>query len=242
MGGGAWDGWGGLAGASGGPRSQEGGADRTSSEPAQDAPASAPGQAPIHPTHLDPKCPACHNPPVLIGRTVVNPLFDRMIRAAKLDSMLYEEVEHDQDAMGQAMAVVVLASVCAGLGSPFGAGIVTIMSNALAALFGWFVSAGVIYLIGTRLFPEPGTEADYGQLLRTIGFASAPGVLHLFGFIPLLGWLIGLVASVWMLAATVVAVRQALDYTSTLRAAGVCVVGWIAMMVLTVVLGGLSCL
>ncbi|MCP4622697.1 MAG: hypothetical protein GY850_04100, partial [bacterium] len=78
-----------------------------------------------------------------------------------------------------------------------------------------------------KLFPEPQTKADHGELLRTIGFASAPGMIRIFGFIPGLMQVVFLVASIWMLVATVIAVRQALDYNSTLRAVVVCIVGWI---------------
>ena len=76
--------------------------------------------------------------------------------------------------------------------------------------------------------PEQQTHADYGQLLRTIGFASAPGVIRMVGIVPGLGGIVFAVAGVWMLVAMVIAVRQALDYTSTLRAVGVCLIGWLA--------------
>ena len=166
-------------------------------------------------------------------------LVDRMIRAAKLDSLLYEEVEHDTTATSQALTVVVISAAAAGLGSPVGGGIGTMITNTIVALVSWFVWSGVIYFIGTRLLPEPQTEADYGQLLRTIGFASAPGVLRVVGFIPLLGWFVLLVASVWMLVTMVIAVRQALDYRGTGRAVVVCLIGWVAMMGVTALLGGL---
>ncbi|MBC8426417.1 YIP1 family protein [bacterium] len=169
----------------------------------------------------------------------MNQLFDRMLRAAKLDSMLYEEVEHDVTATNQAVAVVVISSVCAGIGSPFGGGLGTMFMGTVLALISWFVWSYVVYFIGTRLLPEPQTEADYGQLLRTIGFSSAPGVLRVVGFIPFLGWLVSLIASVWMLVAMVVAVRQALDYKGNGRAIVVCLIGWVVMMVVSLVLGGL---
>jgi len=169
----------------------------------------------------------------------MNQLFDRMLRAAKLDSMLYEEVEHDATATNQAVAVVVISSVCAGIGSPFGGGIGTMFMGTILALISWFVWSYVVYFIGTRLLPEPQTEADYGQLLRTIGFSSAPGVLRVVGFIPVLGWLVSLIASVWMLVAMVVAVRQALDYKGNGRAIVVCLIGWVIMMIVSLLLGGL---
>src|SRR5216117_623301 len=147
-------------------------------------------------------------------------LVERMIGAARLDVKIYEEVEADTNATGQAMAVVVISSVAAGLGAfrigPFG-----IARSAIAALAGWFIWAFLTYFIGTRILSEPQTSADLGQLLRTTGFSSSPGVLRILEILPLIGGLISLLVPIWMLVAMVVAVRQALDYRSTGRAFGV---------------------
>ena len=151
---------------------------------------------------------------------------DRMIRAAKLDVQLYEEVEADQTALGQAMGVVVLSAVAAGIGSANG-GLLGIVIGTIGALIGWYIWAFLTYFIGTKFLPEPQTSADYGELLRTIGFSSAPGLIRVFGIIPGLTALVFSVAGIWMLIAMVIAVRQALDYTSTWRAIGVCVIGWV---------------
>jgi hypothetical protein len=97
----------------------------------------------------------------------------------------------------------------------------------LAALVGWFVWALLTFYIGTRLLPEPQTRADYGELLRTIGFSSSPGIIRVIGIIPGLAGLVFIIAGVWMLAAMIIAVRQALDYRSTWRAVGVCLIGWV---------------
>ncbi len=167
---------------------------------------------------------------------------DRMLRAARLDVSLYEEVERDTSAMGQAMGVVVLSSVAAGIGLIESKGLIGILTGALSALVGWYIWAFVTYFIGTRLLAQPQTQADMGQLLRTIGFSSSPGVLRLFGFIPILGPIVVFAASVWMLVAMVIAVRQALDYNSTLRAVGVCIVGWIVMVLIGAIFGGLAAL
>ncbi|MFQ5521762.1 MAG: YIP1 family protein, partial [Candidatus Methylomirabilia bacterium] len=117
-----------------------------------------------------------------------------------------------------------------------------ILIGAVFALLGWFVWAYLTYWIGTRVLPEPQTSATHGELLRTIGFASAPGILRVLGLIPPLREIVFLAAGIWMLVATVVAVRQALDYHSTLRAVGVCALGWlIQMVIITIVvllLGG----
>jgi len=159
-------------------------------------------------------------------------LIDRMIRAAKLDPQLYEEVEADTTAMSQAVTVVVLSSIAAGIGSLLAGGVVGLLGGTLLALAGWFIWSFTVYWIGAKLLPENQTEADYGQLLRTIGFSSSPGVLRIFGFIPLLGWVLNLLTGVWMLTAMVVAVRQALDYQSTGRAVVVCLLGWIVYLIL----------
>jgi hypothetical protein len=157
---------------------------------------------------------------------------DRMIRAAKLDVNLYEEVEADKGAMGQAMGVVILSSVAAGIGNSGAAGIKGLVLGTIVALAGWFIWAFLTYYIGTKLLPEPQTKADYGELLRTIGFSSSPGVLRVLGIIPMLGNILNLIIGIWMLVAMVIAVRQALDYKSTWRAVGVCLIGWIVQIVI----------
>ncbi|MCK4462851.1 MAG: YIP1 family protein, partial [Candidatus Omnitrophica bacterium] len=137
---------------------------------------------------------------------------DRIIRAAKLDVNLYEEVEADTTAMGQAMGVVVLSSIAAGIGTIARGGLGGIFSGTIAALVSWYIWAYLTYFIGTKWLPEPQTKADLGELLRTIGFSSSPGLIRVLVIIPGLGGLVFLAASIWMLAAMIIAVRQALDY------------------------------
>ena len=172
----------------------------------------------------------------------MNLFTDRMIRAAKFDVNLYEEVEADKGTMPQAMGVVVLSSLAAGVGSIGSLGLGGILLGTLAALAGWYIWAWLTYFIGTRFLAEPQTEADLGQLLRTTGFSSSPGLIRVLAIIPGLGTVVFAVASIWMLVAMVIAVRQALDYTSTLRAVGVCVIGWIiqavVLLLLFALLGG----
>ncbi|MDI6793836.1 MAG: YIP1 family protein [bacterium] len=161
---------------------------------------------------------------------------DRIIRAATLDVSLYEEVEADRGALGQAMVVVVLSSIAAGAGSIGRGGLVGILVGTITALIGWYVWAYLTYFIGTKLLPEPQTKADHGELLRTIGFSSSPGLIRVLGIIPGLAGIVFLVASIWMLAAMVIAVKQALDYQTTWRAVGVCMIGWIIQVLLFVLL------
>jgi hypothetical protein len=167
---------------------------------------------------------------------------DRIIRAAKLDVNLYEEVEADRGAMRQAMGVVVLSSVAAGVGTFEIGGIGGVFMGTIIALIAWYVWAYLTYFIGTKFLPEPQTKADHGELLRTIGFSSSPGLIRALGVIPGLRAMVFTVASIWMLVAMIIAVRQALDYESTLRAVGVCVIGWIIqaliLMLLFSIFGG----
>ena len=166
----------------------------------------------------------------------MSPFMTRMLRAAKLEVPLYEEVEADQGALPQAMGVVVLSSLAAGVGSVANLGLGGVLLGTLAALGSWYLWAWLTYIIGTRFLAEAQTEADLGQLLRTTGFSSSPGLIRVFGIIPGLGPIVFAVAAIWMLVAMVIAVRQALDYTSTLRAVGVCAIGWIVQTLILVVL------
>jgi hypothetical protein len=164
-------------------------------------------------------------------------LTERMIGAAKLDVRIYEEVENDASATGQAMLVVVLSALAAGVGVFGQLGAIGLVASTVAALLGWFVWAFLTYYIGTKLLPEPGTHADLGQLLRAIGFSSSPGLLRVLGLIPLIGGLLMLALSVWMLIAMVIAVRQALDYTSTGRSIVVCLIGWVLYIAFNLAVG-----
>ncbi len=166
-------------------------------------------------------------------------LYERMIRAAKLDVDLYEEVEADKSSMNQAIVVVIVSNLAAGIGrfgdiDLFGIVVFTILS-----LVGWFLWAYITYIVGTKLLPQPQTKADHGELLRTIGFSSSPGVLRALNFIPVIGHFITYVANIWMLVAMIIAVRQALDYNSTLRAVGVCVIGWIIQVIFIIIIASI---
>ena len=166
----------------------------------------------------------------------MNEFFQRVIRALKLEAALFEEVEADRDATTQAIGVVLLSGIAAGIGSS-GRGLAGgILLLTTASVLAWVVWAVVTYVIGTKLLPGARTEADVGQLLRTVGFSSAPGVIQVLGVIPVLAGAVFVVASVWMLVAMVIAVRQALDYESTARAVGVCLIGWGVQIVLLGVL------
>ncbi|MGD2154745.1 MAG: YIP1 family protein [Gemmatimonadales bacterium] len=159
---------------------------------------------------------------------------ERMVGAATLNIATYEEVEHDQTATGQAAGVVALVAIAGAIGSYGMGGLVGSIGQLVSAFIGWVVWSAVTLLIGTKVF---GGTADMGEMLRTLGFAQSVGVVKILGIIPLLGWIAGLAAGLWMLVCGVVAVRQALDFT-TGKAIGTVILGWLAMMALAVLVGG----
>ena len=160
---------------------------------------------------------------------------NRIIRACKLDANLYEEVEADKTATIQAASVVVLSSLAAGVGA-FSLGASNFLMAPILSLVSWYIWAYLIYFIGAKLFPEPNTKADHGELLRTIGFSSAPGLIRVFGFTPELMSITFIGAGIWMLIAMVIAVRQALDYQSTWRAIGVVVIGFLVQVIFLIMI------
>lgn len=157
-------------------------------------------------------------------------IIDRMIRAARLDPQLYEEVEHDQSATGQAILVVVLGAIAGGIGALSG-GIAGLVVGVIASLVGWAVYAFIAYWVGTHIFKGPQTEATWGQLLRTLGFANSPRVLLILVIIPVVGIIVGLAVFIWLLFTTVIAIRQALDF-DTWRAIATAVVSLLAQVVI----------
>jgi hypothetical protein len=172
--------------------------------------------------------------------TVRNSLTDRMVRAARLETSLYNEVEADTSATSQALTVVVITALAGGIGAALGqalggrpAGIAGgLIGGIFAELLGWLVWSYVMYFVGTRVFH--GT-ATYGELLRTLGFANSPGVLLIFRFVPVLGGLISLVVGIWRIIAGFIAVREALDLDTGTTVATV-VVGIIAYLVVAAII------
>ena len=162
---------------------------------------------------------------------MLNNLFDRIFRAIKIDVELYEEVERDKSATIQAGLVVVLSSMAAGVGA-LQLGASNFLLAPIFSLISWYVWAYIIYFVGVKLFPEKNTKSNHGELLRTIGFSSAPGLLRVFGVTPDLMAVTFIGSAFWMLACMVVGVRAALDYKSLWRALGVVVVAWLFQAIL----------
>jgi|TARA_B100000242_G_scaffold121229_1_gene85095 hypothetical protein len=160
-----------------------------------------------------------------------NKLFDRIFRAIKIDVELYEEVERDKSATIQAGLVVVLSSMAAGVGA-LQLGASNFLLAPIFSLISWYVWAYIIYFVGVKLFPEKNTKSNHGELLRTIGFSSAPGLLRVFGVTPDLMAVTFIGSAFWMLACMVVGVRAALDYKSLWRALGVVIVAWLFQAIL----------
>lgn len=177
-----------------------------------------------------------------MGQLVAQPsLTDRMIRAARLDVALYNEVEADLSATNQALTVVVISAVAAGIGAALGLlikgqpglAVAGLVGAIVTQLIGWLVWSYIMFFVGTRMFH--GT-ATYGELLRTLGFAYSPGVLLVLSFIPVLGGIIAFVVAIWRIVAGFIGVREALDL-DTGNTIAVVVVGIIAYIVVLIILG-----
>lgn len=148
----------------------------------------------------------------------------RVMGAAVLDGGAYEGVEADPQVTWQAAAVVLLSSMAAGIGAGglYGLHPATVASMSALALVTWIAWAMLAYQIGTRLLAGPDTSATLGQVLRTTGFAAAPGLLQVFALLPGIAVPVFAVTTAWMFAAMVVGVRHALDYESNWQAVMVC--------------------
>jgi hypothetical protein len=157
-------------------------------------------------------------------------LTGRMIGAMQADVNTFEEIEADPGALTQAITVIVLAGVASLIGH-IRTGIVTGIIGLVASLCGYALFSLLVYLIGTKVMPEPSTKADFNEAFRTIGFAAAPGVFSVLAIIPFLGYLVSFAIMIWSLVIGVIAVRAVLDYSSTGRAIIVCLLAWVACMI-----------
>jgi hypothetical protein len=152
-----------------------------------------------------------------------------MAGAARLDVPTYEEVEADKSATWQAVVIAIVSSLAITIGD-FHNGDTDVPARLLGGLAGWIVWLFFIWVVGVKMLPEPETKSDLGELIRTTGFASTPGLFRILGMIPIVGWVVVIAAWLWTLAAMVIAVRQALDYRSLGRAIVVCVIGFVGQL------------
>jgi hypothetical protein len=163
----------------------------------------------------------------------------RILGVLALDAATFEEVEADRQATRQAMVVVVLASIGAGIGGAgLGSAAAPVIVYATAAsLVAWATWAGLIYYLGTRVMPEATTRADLGEVLRTLGFAAAPGMFRAFEVFGGTRWFVLPITGIWMVVAMTIGVRQALDYSTTGRAIGLALLGWTVSVGVALVIG-----
>lgn len=147
------------------------------------------------------------------------PLTERIIRALRLDANLFEEVERDRNATGQALTVVVIAAISSGIASLLALEFLTAILAVPLAFLAWVVGSYFAYIVGTSLFKTPETRTSLGECLRVLGFAQAPGIFSFITFVPILGALAALVIGIWTFIAGVIGIRQAMEF-STLRAVG----------------------
>ncbi len=155
----------------------------------------------------------------------------RALGAATFRIAAYEEVEHDRDATVQAAGVVGLVAAAAAI-SNLNAGPLALLAGVLEAYAGWALWSGTCYLVGVKLFD--GT-ADWGELLRTIGFAQTPGIILVLTVLPFLGTALYLVVLAWMIGTVLVAIRQALDFSSG-RALATALAGFVPFMLVKTVI------
>ena len=156
---------------------------------------------------------------------------DRIVGALKLDPNTFEDIERDPTAIGQSVGVIALAAISQGIGNVWYGGLTGILFSFCFALIAYGFWALVVWLVGTKLMPDPATKADFPETFRVIAFAAAPGVFGVITIIPLLGWLLMLLIWIWSLAAMVIAVKQVLDYTDTFKAVIVVIIGFVAYLV-----------
>src|SRR5215213_5186515 len=158
-------------------------------------------------------------------------LTGRMVGAMQADVKTFTEIEADQNAMGQAVTVIVIAGVASLIGNIFRGGIGAGVIGLVGSLVGYALFSLMVFLIGTKVMPEPATKANFNETFRVVGFAASPGVFNVLAIVPYLGPLVSLLVGLWSLVIAVVAVREVLDYSNTGRAIIVCLIAGVVCII-----------
>ncbi|MBN1659367.1 MAG: YIP1 family protein [Anaerolineae bacterium] len=168
-------------------------------------------------------------------------MIDRILRAIRLDPNVYREIAEDENAMGEAAIIVIVVTLLSALGSAFAAEsffVSLIVSWLMSVIVGWIGWAVLTYFIGAKLF---GGRSSIPEMMRVLGYASAPQLLGVLGFIPCLGWLASLIGAILALIAGIIAVRESMEF-DTGKAVLTVLIAWVIAFAITfgvgLVIGG----
>lgn len=170
-----------------------------------------------------------------MNQSMFDIILDRAKRVMQLDQPVFRTIARDPNATQQAAIVVGVVAIASAIGGA-SEGIGGIIFGIIGALVGWLIFAGLAWFFGTNIFGTPTTTTNWESLLRTLGYAQAPNVLAIFGFIPVLGWLAALVGSIWAIVTAIVAIRETLAF-STGRAIITAIIAAIATGLVMAILG-----
>jgi hypothetical protein len=164
-------------------------------------------------------------------------IIERAMGVVQLDDATYESIEHDTNATTEAAIIVAIVGLAGGIGA-LDDGAAGLIAGPIAGLIGWAVASFFIYFVGTRLIPAVETQADLGQVLRLYGYASVPGIANIVGFIPVVGWIVAIIAGIWGIVCAVKAIKHALEM-STGRAIVTGILAAIVAGIVLAIVGGI---
>lgn len=163
---------------------------------------------------------------------------DRIIQRGKevatFNTRTLAEIARDPRALPEAAIIVVAVAVARGIGG-LNDGASGLVAGIILSLLGWVIAAMVTYFVGTRITGTPTTSGSVESLMRTLGYASAPNIFAIFGFIWIIGGMILGVLWIWTLITTILAIRAALNM-GTARAVATGLLAWIASGIVTLLL------
>jgi hypothetical protein len=159
-------------------------------------------------------------------------MVERIMRAIRLDSTVYREIAEDQNAMSEAAIIVVIVAIMSAIGRAIGSGnfflnlIITLLT---AILVNWILWAILTYFVGTAFFRG---RTDIPEMMRVLGYANAPNLLGIFGFIPCVGWIFALLGAILAFIAGFLAVREAMEF-DTGSAIVTVLISWLISIVIS---------
>jgi len=173
-------------------------------------------------------------------------MINRIMRAIRLDWTVFREIAEDRNAMTEAAIIVIVVTLLSGIGTligaliadiEFGTALLGLLSTWLISgiLLGWILWAVLTYFVGTMFFQG---KSDIPEMMRVLGYANAPNLLGIFGFIPCVGWIIALAGAILALIAGVIAVREAMEFDTT-KAIITVVISWVIAFVLSLIIGSI---
>ena len=159
-------------------------------------------------------------------------LINIIFRSLRLDKSLYRDARNFSE-ISIYFALIIMEGISGAIAT---SSLIktNILLSGITAIFSWFIWSLLIFVIGVKVFPEKETKVNFKKILIGVGYAHAPGILRILGFIPEMVIPIVLITQFWIFASLIIATKEMLNFKSNIKSLGVVLIAFLIIAIVSV--------